>query len=97
MGDSVEKKKLETSLLLVMSAAGNNFLRSIPECQTALHACKKLQQQSTVSLMIRKLGFLNKVLITRFRQGAIMGNHVAKLECQFSTLAAMDTVVKETV
>lgn len=82
--DTVERKVSEKALSRTISALGYNLLRSVHECETAKKTWNKLQQRYAGKTLIYKLELLNNMLNTRFKQATNMGDHVAKLESQFS-------------
>lgn len=91
---SVESNVNEQAIAFVIMRLGNNPLRSIQECETAMEVWEKLQVKYAGKTIINKISILNSLLNTKFQRCADTGNHISLFEYQFSWLASMGSTLK---
>lgn len=82
---------------IINASMGNNLLRAIQDCQSIKLACEKLETCYASKSTTNKLVVLNKLLYTKLRNYASMGDHISHLEAQYSRLVAMHSGFLENV
>lgn len=95
--DTTETKSSEEALAIITLALGDNPLRSIQNCDTALETWNRLQISYTGNFTVTGLNVLNTLLNKKLASEEKMGDHIASLELLHARWAVMQFPVVETI
>lgn len=87
--DDGNNKISDKAFPIVIVSFGNNPLRTIQNCRTAMGTWRSLKQRYDRKTLMHKLGLLNNLLNTRYQNEEDIADHIAKIESQFAQLSPM--------
>lgn len=94
---NVSAERTDDALYLIISALGDNLLRTIQNCSTESEAWDRLQARYIRETLINNLGVFNSLLNFKLNRKEQMANHIESMETTCSRLAALKDLVSESM